>query len=69
MVINFSSILLGLLLLALHVALCIWVYRDILRNGNSYAWALGSAIVVWLFPILGFIVYLALRKHMRFLHQ
>lgn len=64
-----SSLIFGMLLLIIHISLGIWVFRDMMKRSNRPLWALGFTAIVWLFPIVGFIVYLSLRKHKGLLQQ
>lgn len=50
----------GLLLLIVGLALVVWTYRDAQQN-SSYSAALW-ALVVFLAPLLGFVLYLLLGR-------
>ncbi|WP_028561173.1 PLDc N-terminal domain-containing protein [Paenibacillus pinihumi] len=46
----------------LHIAICVWTYRDALRNGRSSEFAFLALLAVMFFPVFGFIVYLIIRN-------
>ncbi|QJC54266.1 hypothetical protein HGI30_07880 [Paenibacillus albicereus] len=59
----FLLVSLGLLLL--HVALCIWAFRDARERGYSSEFALLVLIALLFFPIVGLILYLIIREDRR----
>jgi hypothetical protein len=46
----------------LNLITSIWAYRDALRKGNSKEYAVIILVATLVFPILGLIVYLIIRK-------
>lgn len=46
----------------IHVAICVWAYRDAIRKGKSQEFALIVIVGLFFFPILGLIVYLLIRN-------
>lgn len=57
--------LLGLIsigLFVLHIAVCIWAYRDCLRRGKSSEFALIALVALLFFPVMGLIIYLLIRQ-------
>lgn len=48
-------------LFILHIALCVWAYRDAIRHGRSREFALLVLVALLFFPIVGLIVYLVIR--------
>ena len=54
--------LFSVLLFILHIAICVWAYRDALEKGRSQEFALLILIGLFFFPVLGLIVYLLIRN-------
>jgi len=52
----------SVILFVLHVAICVWAYRDCTRKGRSPEFALLVLIGLFFFPVLGLIVYLLIRN-------
>ncbi|MWC31247.1 hypothetical protein [Paenibacillus sp. MMS18-CY102] len=52
----------ALILAVIHIVTIVWAFRDALRHGKEPLFALGIAIMIFFFPIIGFIVYLLIRK-------
>ncbi|MFC0471739.1 PLDc N-terminal domain-containing protein [Halalkalibacter kiskunsagensis] len=48
--------------LILNVITSIWCYRDSIRQGNSKEYSLLCLVATLFFPIIGFIIYLIIRK-------
>jgi hypothetical protein len=46
----------------LHIASCVWAYRDSLRRGKSTEFAILALLAILFFPIIGLIVYLLIRN-------
>jgi heme/copper-type cytochrome/quinol oxidase subunit 2 len=46
----------------LNILTSIWAYRDALRKGNSKEYAVIILVATIVFPIVGLIVYLIIRK-------
>lgn len=46
----------------LNIMTSIWCYRDSLRQGNSKEYSLIILVATLFFPIVGFIIYLIIRK-------
>lgn len=46
----------------IHIAICVWAYRDAIRKGRSQEFALIVIVALFFFPILGLIVYLLIRN-------
>ncbi|MFD0671891.1 PLDc N-terminal domain-containing protein [Cohnella sp. GCM10027633] len=55
-------LLISVVLFVLHIALCVWAYRDATRKGRSPEFALLVLIALFFFPVLGLIVYLLIRN-------
>jgi hypothetical protein len=53
---------LSLIFFIIHVAICVWAYRDAIRKGRSQEFALLVIVALFFFPILGLIVYLLIRN-------
>ncbi|WP_123040030.1 PLDc N-terminal domain-containing protein [Cohnella candidum] len=49
-------------LFILHIAICVWAFRDCRRRGRSAEFALIVLIGLFFFPVLGLIVYLLIRN-------
>ncbi|WP_164779520.1 PLDc N-terminal domain-containing protein [Paenibacillus kobensis] len=52
----------GIALFVIHLITIVWTYRDAVRQGHDPLYALVFAGIIFFFPILGFIVYLLVRK-------
>ncbi|WP_407643517.1 PLDc N-terminal domain-containing protein [Cohnella endophytica] len=46
----------------IHIALCVWAYRDSRRKGKSQEFSMLVLIALFFFPIMGLIVYLIIRN-------
>jgi len=46
----------------LHIAVCVWSYRDAIRKGRSQEFALIVLVALLFFPVIGFIIYLLIRN-------
>lgn len=46
----------------IHIALCVWAYRDSRRKGKSPEFSLLVMIGLFFFPVMGLIVYLIIRN-------
>ena len=55
-------ILFMLLLFFLHIATCVWAYRDSIRNGRSQEYAIMVLIAILMFPVIGLLIYLFIRN-------
>ncbi|MED4750423.1 PLDc N-terminal domain-containing protein [Brevibacillus choshinensis] len=55
-------VLLILILNILNILISIWAYRDARRRGNSKEFALIVLVALLLFPIIGLVIYLVIRK-------
>lgn len=58
----FVPLLFFLFMCAVHILICIWAYRDARRRGNSKEFALIVLVALLFFPVVGIIVYLAIRN-------
>lgn len=54
--------LLSIALFIIHIAICVWGYRDAVRMGKSQEFALIVLLGLLFFPVMGFIVYLLIRN-------
>lgn len=54
--------LLSIVLFVIHIAICVWGYRDAIRKGKSQEFALIVLLGLLFFPVMGFIVYLLIRN-------
>lgn len=52
----------SLVLFVIHIALCVWAYRDCIRRGKSQEYALIVLVGLLFFPLIGLIVYLLIRN-------
>ncbi|WP_054958461.1 hypothetical protein [Paenibacillus dakarensis] len=57
------GLLIPLLFLVVHIAICVWGYRDAKRRGKSPEFALLVVLGLLFFPIAGLIVYLLIREN------
>ncbi|MED4582355.1 hypothetical protein P9578_06100 [Brevibacillus choshinensis] len=55
-------VLLILILNILNILISIWAYRDARSRGNSKEFALIVLVALLLFPIIGLVIYLVIRK-------
>lgn len=55
-------LLLSVLLFIVHIAICVWAYRDCMRRGRSSEFALLVLLGLFFFPFMGLIVYLLIRN-------
>ncbi|TKI59261.1 hypothetical protein E8L90_03470 [Brevibacillus antibioticus] len=55
-------VLLFLFLNVLNIVISIWAYRDARRRGNSNEFSIIVLVALLVFPIIGLIVYLLIRK-------
>ncbi|RAV21561.1 PLDc N-terminal domain-containing protein [Paenibacillus contaminans] len=63
MIISLFGVLFFLLFFfVLHIALCVWGYRDSIRRGKSSEFAIIVLVGLLFFPIVGLIVYLIIRN-------
>jgi heme/copper-type cytochrome/quinol oxidase subunit 2 len=58
-----GMLLFGFLLLILNIATSVWAYRDALRRGRSYEYAMLVLIGTLFFPVIGLIVYIIIREN------
>jgi hypothetical protein len=61
---SFTAFIIWLLLVAIHIYLIVWAYRDALNRGNNTGYALLVAAAVFFFPVIGIVLYLILRERM-----
>jgi uncharacterized membrane protein YhaH (DUF805 family) len=64
---NFGGMIIFFFLLSIaffiiHIAICVWAYRDSRRKGKSPEFALIVLIALFFFPVLGLIVYMLIRN-------
>lgn len=52
----------AIILFLLNIFTSVWAYRDSLRNGNSKEYSIAILVITLFFPVVGFIVYLFIRK-------
>lgn len=52
----------GIALFVLHIAICIWAYKDCQSRGKSPEFALIILVALLFFPIMGLILYLVIRN-------
>jgi len=50
----------------IHIAVCVWSYRDALRKGRSQEFAIIVLVGLLFFPLIGFIIYLLIRNDGRY---
>ncbi|RAV18867.1 PLDc N-terminal domain-containing protein [Paenibacillus contaminans] len=63
MIIHFTGVLIFLFFFfVLHIALCVWGYRDSIRRGRSNEYAIIVLVGLLFFPVVGLIVYLIIRN-------
>jgi uncharacterized membrane protein YhaH (DUF805 family) len=55
-------LLLSIVLFVVHIAICVWGYRDAIRKGKSQEFALIVLLGLLFFPVMGFIIYLLIRN-------
>lgn len=64
MAIIFTGVLfISLFLLALHILVCVWAYRDCVSKGRSSEYAIIVLVGLLFFPVVGLIVYLLIRNN------
>ncbi|UVI29766.1 hypothetical protein L1F29_30895 [Paenibacillus spongiae] len=61
-IISTVGILFILIFFVLHIAICVWAYRDSIRRGKSSEFAIIVAVGLLFFPLVGLIVYLLIRN-------
>lgn len=63
---SFFIMILPLLILLflniINIVISIWAYRDARRRGNSKEFSVIVLVALLIFPIIGLIVYLVIRK-------
>ncbi|MGN7456184.1 PLDc N-terminal domain-containing protein [Paenibacillus pasadenensis] len=64
-IIGVLFLLIALGLFVLHIALCVWAYRDARDRGYSSEFALLVLLALLFFPVVGLIVYLIIREDRR----
>jgi uncharacterized membrane protein YhaH (DUF805 family) len=57
-------ILVSIAFVVLHIALCVWAFRDCRRRGKSSEFALIVVVALFFFPVMGLIVYLLIRNEL-----
>lgn len=62
-IIGIFGLLIPLLLFGLHIAICVWGYRDAQARGRSSEYALLIVLGLLFFPVVGLIVYLLIRNN------
>lgn len=62
-IIGIFGLLIPLLFLVLHIAICVWGYRDAQARGKSSEYALLIVLGLLFFPVVGLIVYLLIRNN------
>jgi uncharacterized membrane protein YhaH (DUF805 family) len=55
-------ILISIAFFIIHIAICVWAFRDCRRRGKSPEFALIVLVALFFFPIMGLIVYLLIRN-------
>jgi hypothetical protein len=55
--------LFGIAIFAVHILIVVWGYKDARKKGRSDVYALGIALMLVFFPVLGIIVYLLIRNN------
>lgn len=59
----FIGLLLALMFFILHIAICVWGYRDSIRRGRSQEFALIVLVGLLFFPVMGLIIYMLIRNN------
>lgn len=59
----FFGIFIALMFFILHIAICVWGYRDCISRGRSQEFALIVLVGLLFFPVMGLIVYLLIRNN------
>lgn len=54
--------LVSVVFFVIHIAVCVWGYRDCRNKGRSQEFALLVLLGLLFFPIMGLIVYLIIRN-------
>ncbi len=62
-IIGILTLLLGLFFFLLHIAVCVWGYKDARRKGRSPEFAILVVLGLLFFPVVGLIIYLLIRNH------
>ncbi|WNQ13551.1 hypothetical protein MJA45_11210 [Paenibacillus aurantius] len=62
LIIGFIALLFSAVFFVIHVALCVWAYRDSRRRGRTQEFGLLAAVGLFFFPVLGLVVYLIIRN-------
>lgn len=60
--IGIPGLLILFIIFILPILLCVWGYKDAKKNGKSNTYALGILILILVFPIIGWLIYLLIRK-------
>ncbi|MCM3746960.1 hypothetical protein M3223_06280 [Paenibacillus pasadenensis] len=63
-IIGLFFLLISLLFFAVHIAICVWGYRDAKSRGCSNELGLLVMIALLFFPVIGLIVYLLIRNEL-----
>lgn len=58
----FFLFMIAVIIFVLHIAVCVWVYRDTIRRGKSQEYALLFTALVLAFPIMGIVIYFITRN-------
>lgn len=61
--IPFFGLLFVLIVFMLHIASCVFVYRDCIKKRRSPEFALLAVLAVLFFPVMGLVVYLIIRNY------
>jgi uncharacterized membrane protein YhaH (DUF805 family) len=54
--------LMSIVFFVLHIALCVWAFRDCRRRGKNTEMALVVMAGLFFFPVMGLIVYVLIRN-------
>lgn len=57
-----KALLFWLGFLFIYILICSWVYRDSRKLGKSPGYALAVFLMAFFMPIVGFMIYLVIRK-------
>ncbi|SMF91051.1 hypothetical protein SAMN05661091_5334 [Paenibacillus uliginis N3/975] len=57
------ALLIPFMFFILHIAICVWGFRDARRRGRSSEYALLVVLGLLFFPVVGVIVYLLIRDY------
>ncbi|WP_306220523.1 hypothetical protein [Cohnella sp. WQ 127256] len=55
-------VIIAIVLFVVHIAICVWAYRDASRKGYSTEFALLILVALLFFPVIGLIIYLIIRN-------